>query len=486
MEDQIITLFCPACGHEYRLAEGHFACPKAGDGREHVLDKRLLRLPDPEIFRARYKAGETASFALFRELLGGHALAGEEAWTAIHDRIQTALEQFEGQGFRVTPLKSEEKLARALGLGGVFAKHETGNVTGSHKGRHLMGTLLYMLALEERTGQPSPGLAVYSCGNAALAAAAVARAGGRTLRAFVPEDVNPVVEAMLVERGADVNKLCRAKGQEGDPCYLAFSDALAKDGLIPFSCSGGDNWSNIEGGETLGLEAVLQLSEQGATIDHAVVQVGGGALGRALVKAFQEARLLGLVDRLPRIHACQPAGGFPFVRAYHLALAEIARRAGLTPGLAYDRKAEPSGQLAKIVQAQENDGERMANVIEFTRKHFDGPEVQGALARMIEVRGAFMWAWDGDAPHSLAHGILDDETYDWYHLLEGLLMTGGRAVVLSEEVIARAAEAVSSNVFGSICHTGAAGTAGLMELKRLGAVAPGDQALVLFTGTKRE
>jgi len=486
MDNQIPTLFCPACNREYDLADGHFACPAAGDGREHVLDKQLKKLPDPQVIRERFKSGETASFALFREFLGSHALAGDEAWTAIHGRVQSALENHEGRGFRITPLKSEEKLAKALGLAGVFAKHETGNVTGSHKGRHLMGTLLYMLALEQRTGKPSPGLAVYSCGNAALAAAAVARAGNRTLRAFVPDDVNPVVESMLNERGADVNKLCRTPGQEGDPCYLAFADAITRRGLVPFSCSGGDNWSNIEGGETLGLEAVLQLAELGARVDHAVVQVGGGALGRSLVKALREAKAAGLLGSLPRIHACQPAGGFPFVRAYLLALAEISRRAGLDFSLDYRRDASASGELAKIIQSQDNDAGRVAEAALFAREHFQGPEVQSTLADMVARRGRYMWAWDGGAPESLAHGILDDETYDWFHLLEGLLMTGGRAVVLSEEVIAKAASTVRGHASASVCHTGTAGTAGLMELQRLGAVASGEQALVLFTGTRRE
>jgi cysteine synthase len=95
-------------------------------------------------------------------------------------------------------------------------------------------------------------LTIYSCGNAALAAASVARAGGYELHAFLPVDVDPVVARMLAGRGAIVESIPRSGTGEGDPCYLAFQLALAQNGWLPFACAGNDNWSNIEGGATLG------------------------------------------------------------------------------------------------------------------------------------------------------------------------------------------------------------------------------------------
>ena len=70
-------------------------------------------------------------------------------------------------------------------------------------------------------------------------------------------------------------------------------------------------------------ELALQFEERAETVDHLVIQVGGGALARAVAQAIEEAYRLGLLERLPRIHVCQPEGGFPFVRAYLLALSEI-------------------------------------------------------------------------------------------------------------------------------------------------------------------
>ena len=132
--------------------------------------------------------------------------------------------RMEGRDFSVTPLTEEPGLASALGrTGRLWVKNETGNVTGSHKGRHLMGTLLYLEALRKLKGEGiKKVLAIYSCGNAALGASAVARAGGYELHAFVPDDVDPVVAAMLAERGTVVEKIPRSATGAGDPCYLAF------------------------------------------------------------------------------------------------------------------------------------------------------------------------------------------------------------------------------------------------------------------------
>jgi hypothetical protein len=77
--------------------------------------------------------------------------------------------------------------------------------------------------------------------------------------------------------------------------------------------------------------------------------VGGGALARAIAQAFEEAFQLGMIAAMPRIHACPPEGGFPFVRAYYLVLREIARSSALAFDLNYDRTAEPRVQLTEFL-----------------------------------------------------------------------------------------------------------------------------------------
>jgi cysteine synthase len=92
----------------------------------------------------------------------------------------------------VTPMLMSPELAdrsrsRSVGL---HIKDDTGNVGGSHKARHLFGVMLHLaVARHDREGE----LAVASCGNAALAAATLARAIHRPLRVFIPTWADPAV-----------------------------------------------------------------------------------------------------------------------------------------------------------------------------------------------------------------------------------------------------------------------------------------------------
>ncbi len=434
-----------------------------------------------------WSGGAKRVFDRFHPVISGCILIGYDRYRQILDRITERLLILEGRDFGVTPLTAEAGLAAALGrTGRLWVKNETGNVAGSHKGRHLMATLLYLEALRELRGETAKKvLAIYSCGNAALGAAAVARAGGYELHAFVPEDVDPAVAAMLAERGALVEKIPRAGTGEGDPCYLAFQKALTQNGWLPFACAGNDNWSNIEGGATLGWEMLMQLGDRSEGIDSVVIQVGGGALARSVAQAFEEALQLGFIKTLPRIHVCQPEGGFPFVRAYLLTLAEIARRSGRSFDLRYDKGADPVTQLQKTAAFAHGRPDQIQEAAAFVKSCFDTPGVQSVLDEMAGSANHFIWPWDGAAPHSLAHGILDDVTYDWYFLLRAVLRSGGRAEILAEDTIRDAYEKAHLHTGIPACPTGASGLAGLIQLQASGAIAPGESVGLFFTGFDR-
>jgi threonine synthase len=481
-------LYCPLCKDTYPARTGIFSCPERRPSEEHTLQRILdSGARKAESIRNSWKQGSPRTFERLRPLLSASHLLDHDRYRRILHPISDRLQRKEGRDFDVTPLTEESRLASALGrTGRLWVKNETGNVTGSHKGRHLMATLLYLEALRELRGETARKiLAIYSCGNAALGAAAVARAGGYELHAFVPEDVDPAVAAMLSERGALVEKIPRAGTGEGDPCYLAFQEALRQNGWLPFACAGNDNWSNIEGGATLGWEMAMQLLDRSEKIDSVVIQVGGGALARSVAQAFEEALQLGLVDALPRIQVCQPEGGFPFVRAYLLALSEIARRSGQAFDLTYDRKVDPIAQLQLTSAFSRSRPDQVQKAAAFVQQGFDSPLVQSVLAEMASRPGRFMWPWDGDAPRSLAHGILDDVTYDWYFLLRAVLRSGGRADILSEETIRDAYEKAHCYTGIPVCPTGASGLAGLIQLQASGAIAPGEAVGLFFTGFDR-
>jgi threonine synthase len=183
----------------------------------------------------------------------------------------------------------------------VWVKDETGNVAGSHKGRHLFGVLLLLRVLEALGHDVGGELVIASCGNAALAAAEVAAAGGRHLTAFVPAGADPGIVALLAASGAGV-EVCPRDGRPGDPSYRRFRQAVV-GGAIPFSCQGPDNGFAIEGASTITWEVAEALP---AGVDRVVVQVGGGALASGLARGF---------DPLPVFDTVQTGGAHPLERA---------------------------------------------------------------------------------------------------------------------------------------------------------------------------
>jgi threonine synthase len=481
-------LRCPSCKNAYPIQAGIFSCPGRRPGEEHSLRREIAsgsRLA--ETIRSAWEQGLPRTFERFRHLVSACGLIGQDRYRRLLDDIAEGLLRTEGREFAVTPLTAEPLLASALNrTGNLWVKNETGNVTGSHKGRHLMATLLYLEALRTLRGEADKRvLAIYSCGNAALGAAAVARAGGYELHGFVPADVDPAVAAMLAERGAVVERIPRSNTGAGDPCYLAFQAALKQYGWLPFACAGNDNWSNIEGGATLGWEVVMQLRDRSERLDSLVIQVGGGALARSVAQAFEEALQLGFIDTLPRIHVCQPEGGFPFVRAYFLALAEIARRSRLPFGLSYDRGADPGAQLHEMTLFARTRPDQIQTAAAVAAQSFAAPLVQTVIKDMAGRPGEFMWPWDGAAPHSLAHGILDDVTYDWFFLLRAVLRSGGRAEILTEDAVRDACLKAQCHSEIPVCPTGAAGLAGLIQLTESGAIDRNESAGLFFTGFDR-
>jgi threonine synthase len=443
------TIRCAGCGHAADPDDPYpFRCPRAGtDDTDHVMT-RVLRLPGTAFPRG----GEDNPFLRYRALMHSHHVAAARGISDARYRdlvasLDDSVAAVDGHGFAVTPFSRSRELSEALGLsaaGGVWVKDETGNVSGSHKGRHLMGVLIHLAVMEE-SGLLDPAarrdLAIASCGNAALAAAVVARAGGWRLTVFVPADADPAIVRRLEGLRAEVVACPREPGQRGDPAYLRLRGKLA-GGALPFTTQGNENGLTIEGGETLGYELVTALASLPGGLDHLIIQVGGGALAASCIQALREAVGLGALDRLPRIHTVQTSGAHPLERAYGRV------RALLPP--------EP------------------------------GPEaVRLAMAEAAAHRSAFMQPWE-QTPHSVAAGIIDDETYDWRAVVEGMLTTGGRPLVVGEDLLRQANQLAVSATGIRADATGSAGLAGLLELRRSGAIGDAGRVAVLLTGIQRE
>jgi threonine synthase len=79
---------------------------------------------------------------------------------------------------------------------------------------------------------------------------------------------------------------------------------------------------------------------------------------------------------------------------------------------------------------------------------------------------------------------LDDETYDWYAVVRGMIATDGAPVVVDEATLELANQAASATDIDAD-HTATSGLAGLMTLRDRGEVGPEEQVAVLFTGARR-
>jgi threonine synthase len=421
---------CHGCGAAIDIAQVFpFACPnaRAGDDVDHVLVA-----PTPSPSGGRWPEGpdegfgaEDDPFLRYRRWLSPYRLAraaglSDAAWHDVAGELGEALTSADGHGPRRTPFSREPALAAALGLSGpLWVKDETGAVSGSHKARHLTGLMLYLRVLEISRLPLAEGLrdrrlAIASCGNAALAAAVVARAADWPLDVFIPVDAERSVVRRLRDLGANVVVCERRRGETGDPCVRGARRAVAA-GAMPFGVQGPDNGLAVEGARTLAFEMAETLAGEKVELDVLYVQVGGGAFLSALAQGFAVARAAGLVAHLPAFVAVQAAGCAPLVRAW----------------------------------------ERM-----------NGVDLKAAA----RARSRFMQAWE-EAPASLAHGILDDETYDWFEVVKTLRETGGDAVVADERAIEEAFERARGATAIRASATGTAGLAGAIVAPRSGTAA---------------
>jgi threonine dehydratase len=421
-------LRCATCGATRDLSEfAPWRCPNESGDRHHVL---LLDPPS----NAATDAESVNPFLRFRHRMAWHEFAlasglSDAEIVSLVANVDGQLVATSGRGFVGTPISRSSALSDHLGFsakGGVWIKDETGNVGGSQKARHLMSILLHLL-IAERTGRAPwkstdrPALAISSCGNAAIAASTLARAVDWPIDVFIPEWAGGNVVATLDALGARIARCPRRDDDPpGDPTVLRFREAVAR-GAIPFSVQGPENALCLDGGRTFGWELAESMRADGiVAVDALFVQVGGGAFAASVSRGAREGGLTA------PLFATQTEGCAPLSRAWSTAM----------------------------------DDDAMAS-------HWS----------------RHMRAWDAE-PRSLADGILDDETYDWVADVVELRATRGRVVVANENNVVRAAEIARPITGIDVSPTGAAGLAGLLEVRD----AFGDEARVVlaFSGVRRD
>src|SRR6186713_2560103 len=202
-----------------------------------------------------------------------------------------------------TPLVRATRLAKELGVSELYIKDDSVNhPTFSYKDRVVSVAATRAVEL---------GFTVFGCastGNLAGSVAAHAARLGLPCFVFIPHDLEPnkVLGAAIYKPTVvavegnydDVNRLCT---QIADQYKWGFANINLRSYYA-------------EGAKTMGFEIVEQLGWRYP--DHIVSPVAGGTLLPRIYKGLREMREVGLVDgTLPHIHAAQPAGSAPVVRA---------------------------------------------------------------------------------------------------------------------------------------------------------------------------
>lgn len=419
---------CSVCGATVNISTAlSFVCPNASSSDRHhvlrflsdVVPFRPIDDPNPFLAFRHYLAVDAFGAAI--------GLADDVRESIIRD-LNEQVSRVAGTGFVRTPLSRADELSSALGFspdGGIWIKDETHHVAGSQKARHIFTELIHLMMAERAGVTPwstpadRPPLAIASCGNAAIAASTLAAAVKWPIVVFVPTFASDRVLKILNDRGASVTVCERQDTDPPGDPCVYRFREAVQSGALPFGVQGTENAWCLDGGRTIGWEIIQEVGHRTSRV---FVQVGGGAFAASIGASFSS------IGVHPKLHAVQTEGCAPLARAYERALATGgARHAG---------------------------------------------------SRWNEC----MWAWETE-PHSLADGILDDETYDWVSILDAMADTDGSPVVATEANIIRAHELAHQHTSIAVSATGSAGLAGLLQIRS--EVSDDERVVVIFSGVER-
>ena len=201
----------------------------------------------------------------------------------------------------ITPLMRPRRIQRKLGLPNLSFKLDSQLISGSFKDRASYEVALQAIAHGERK------IALASTGNAGAAMSAVGAAMGLDIVLFVPASapINKLMKSVLY--GAHVIPV---KGTYDDAFALSIEYTKLFGGINRNTAY---NPMTIEGKKSISIELFEQM---GRRIPDAVyVPVGDGCIIAGVAKGFSDLRKAGLIDRLPRLIACQSEASDAISRA---------------------------------------------------------------------------------------------------------------------------------------------------------------------------
>jgi threonine synthase len=207
-----------------------------------------------------------------------------------------------------TPLVHADRLAQDLGMRNLLVKDESRNPTLSFKDRKSA------IAVSKAAEFGAKGVANMTAGNAGSSVAAYAARAGIPAYIFTIDGISESKLAKLVSYGAHVFKT-KAPTKE----LMTFVAAVSKRyGMTNMTAASRYNPYVKEGSKT----CVFELYEQfgGDLPGWIIVPIGGGGNIAGLFKGLRELKLLGLIEKYPRLVGVQGEGCAPVVEAFEKGL----------------------------------------------------------------------------------------------------------------------------------------------------------------------
>lgn len=208
-----------------------------------------------------------------------------------------------------TPLLAPLRLRRELGTPHLWVKDDGRNPSGSTKDR----ASLLVVAKAVEYGYDT--VACASTGNAASALACVAAASGVRAVVLVPATAPPAKLVQIAIHGA---LLVPIEGSYDEAFELSL---FACRHFGWYNRNTAFNPFTVEGKKTVALEIAAELAPKAP--DVVVVPCGDGVIVSGLAKGFADLVRGGLLARLPRLIAVQPAGSAALASALRSGHGEI-------------------------------------------------------------------------------------------------------------------------------------------------------------------
>jgi len=276
-----------ACGSEFGSDATILVCKNCGGPLEAVYDYEKLR-------------------SLYAGVPADQKASGMWRYSPLLPLNATTLPVTLGEGG--TPLVRAGRLAGNLGIREVLIKDDSRNPTLSFKDRKSS------VAMSKAKEFGATRVANMTAGNAGSSVAAYAARAGIEAYVFTIEGISDSKLAKLLSYGAHVFRTTAPTKE-----LMTFVGAVSdRYGMTNMTAASRYNPYGKEGAKTCAFEVYEQLG--GQLPDWALVPIGGGGNLASFFKGLRELKLLGLIEKYPRLVGVQGRDCAPVVEAFEKGL----------------------------------------------------------------------------------------------------------------------------------------------------------------------